>query len=132
MSKITDLFNKTRIRAIEIFGRSFYHDLIMLTMLGLYAGLSVITLLTIIFRVTSANVTIPLVYNVVYGVTSIGPWYYIYYYFLAGVLLGAMNILIAWAFFEKERLISYLLGFVNIIIAVLFLLFMYNLTALLG
>jgi hypothetical protein len=73
---------------------------------------------------------IPLSYSVIYGVTSLGSWVNLYFYLLAYTFLGVLNLFVGWAFFEKERLISYLLGFVNIIIGILFIITIFNLTAL--
>ncbi len=72
----------------------------------------------------------PLTYNVVYGVTYSSTWFGPYYYLLALVGFGLINYLIAWAYFDKERLLSYLISCVNILLAALVILYVFNLTAL--
>ena len=113
-----------------MFGRTFYHDMFMITMFTIYLLILSAILLILIFRVKTGTGVIPLSYNVIYGVTSLGSWTNLYLYLGAYALLGFLNLFIAWAFFEKERLISYLLGFVNVIVGVLFVIITYNLTAL--
>ena len=128
--KITEIYNKYREKYIQMFGRTFYHDVLMLTMISTFALLAVAILLVLIFRVKATGGDIPLSYNVIYGVTSLGSWLGLYLYLLAYILMGSLNLFAGWAFFEKERLISYLLGFVNIIIGILFVITIVNLTAL--
>jgi hypothetical protein len=67
---------------------------------------------------------------VIYGVTSLGSWINLYFYLIAYAFLGFLNLFVAWAFFEKERLISYLMGLTNIAVGILFVIIIYNLTAL--
>ncbi len=127
---IKEIYNKYREKYIEMFGRSFYHDILMLSMILVFTLLLVGILLLLIFRVNAGSGDIPLSYNVIYGVTSLGSWVNLYFYLLAYLVLGALNLFIGWAFFEKERLISYILGLVNIFIGILFAIIAFNLTAL--
>ena len=128
--KITEIYNKYKEKYIQMFGRTFYHDVLMLGMISAFALIVIGILLVLIFRVRAGGGDIPLSYNVIYGVTSLGSWLNLYFYLLAYVVLGLLNLFAGWAFFEKERLISYLLGFVNIIIGILFVIAIFNLTAL--
>lgn len=128
--KIAEIYNKYREKYTQMFGRTFYHDILMISMILVFGLLLVGILLTLIFRVNASVGSIPLSYNVIYGVTSLGSWINLYLYLLAYTFMGALNLFVAWAFFEKERLISYLLGFVNIIVGILFVITLFNLTAL--
>lgn len=129
MSKLTKLFEKYRTKAIHDFGTSFYHDPVMLGMASLFVVQLVSLLLLLIFRVQPGSV-VPLTYNVVYGVTYSSTWFGPYYYLLALAGFGVINYLIAWAYFDKERLLSYLIACVNILLAALMILYIFNLTAL--
>ena len=131
MDKINKLYKKYLDMLLEKFGRGFFHDPIMLTLIGIFAVLLIGLLFMIIFRIQLGDVETPLLYNVIYGVTSIGPWFYLYYYLLAVTTIGLLNLLIGWSLFEKERLLAYLLGISNIVLTIVMILFIYNLTALL-
>lgn len=128
--KIHDIYTKYKDKYISLFGKSFYHDVVMITMFTAYLLILAIMLLILIFKVQAGTGVIPLSYNVIYGVTSLGSWMYLYSYLLAYAFLGLLNLFIAWAYFEKERLISYLVGLTNIIIGILFIIVIYNLTLL--
>lgn len=127
---IREILHKYQEKYIGLFGRSFYHDVVMITMFTIYLLLLATMLLLLIFRVKAGTGVIPLSYNVIYGVTSLGSWFNLYFYFIGYISLGFLNLFVAWAFFEKERLISYLLGLTNIVIGILFVIVIYNLTAL--
>jgi hypothetical protein len=127
---IKEIYNKYREKYIHMFGRSFYHDIVMLFFISAFFLILISILLILIFRVNVSTGDIPLSYSVIYGVTSLGSWVNLYFYLLAYTFLGVLNLFVGWAFFEKERLISYLLGFVNIIIGILFIITIFNLTAL--
>jgi len=128
--RLQELFEKYRDKYIQLFGRSFYHDVVMITMITLYLLILASILMLLIFRVRSSDGVIPLSYNVIYGVTSLGSWYNLYLYFIGYTMLGMLNLFVAWAYFEKERLISYLMGLTNLVIGVLFIIVIFNLTAL--
>jgi len=129
--KPQEIFEKYKVKYTKLFGRTFYHDVVMITMFTIYLLILAAILLILIFRVKTGTGVIPLSYNVIYGVTSLGSWLNLYLYLIGYTLLGFLNLFIAWAFFEKERLISYLLGLVNIVVGILFIIIIYNLTALL-
>ena len=131
MEKINKLIKKYFDMLLEKFGRGFFHDPIMLTLISIFTVLLIGLLFMIIFRIQLGDVETPLLYNVIYGVTSIGPWYYLYYYLLAVTTIGLLNLVISWSLFEKERLLGYLLGISNIVLTIVMILFVYNLTALL-
>jgi len=128
--KLQAIFEKYRDKYVKLFGRSFYHDVVMITMLTLYLLILAAILLILIFRVRTSSEVIPLSYNVIYGVTSLGSWVNLYLYFIGYAILGMLNLFVAWAYFEKERLISYLMGLTNLVIGVLFIIIIFNLTAL--
>ena len=130
MKKINNILNKYFDKLMEKFGLGFYHDPIMLTLISIFTILVIALIFMIVFRVQLGVVETPLLYNVVSNVTFFGPWYYLYYYLLAIVLVGLLNLLIAWSLFDKERLLSYLLGISNVILTIVMILFVYNLTAL--
>ncbi|MEI6267078.1 MAG: hypothetical protein WCP14_04285 [bacterium] len=130
MKKINNILNKYFDKLTEKFGLGFYHDPIMLTLISIFTILVIALIFMIVFRVQLGVVETPLLYNVVSNVTFFGPWYYLYYYLLAIVLVGLLNLLIAWSLFDKERLLSYLLGISNVILTIVMILFVYNLTAL--
>lgn len=89
-----------------------------------------ILFMILIFRISSGDLMVPLNYNSIYGVTSSVVWYKLYFLPISYFILFIINIFIAWAFFEKERLITYLVLFVNIIIGVTLVIMEYNLTSL--
>jgi len=128
--KIRELYEKYRDKYISLFGKTFYHDVVMISMFSIYVVLLAAILLILIFRVNSGTGTVPLSYNVIYGVTSLGSWLNLYIYLVGYAVLGALNLFVAWAFFEKERLISYLMGLTNIVLGLLFVIVVYNLTVL--
>lgn len=130
MSKLRSKINEYLAKGQQLLGKSFYHDPVILVMLTVFSLLLVVLLLMLIFQVEPSNLQIPLTYNVLYGVTFSSNWFGIYAYLGAITLIGAINFLVAWAFFEKERLISYLVGCITILLAGLTILYTYNLTAL--
>lgn len=129
---IRNIYEKYRDKYIKLFGKTFYHDVVMIVMFTIFALILATILLILIFRVQSGAGVVPLSYNVIYGVTSLGSWVNLYLYLIGYAVLGLLNLFIAWAFFEKERLISYLTGLTNIVIGLLFIIVIYNLTALVG
>jgi len=84
----------------------------------------------IIFRVNSGDSMVPITYNSIYGVTSSVAWYKLYFLPVSYLVILGMNILISWAFFEKERLITYMILFVSIILGIIMTIVEYNLTTL--
>lgn len=130
--KSHEIYEKYKEKYIKLFGKSFYHDIVMITMFTIYVLILASVLLILIFRVKAGAGVIPLSYNVIYGVTSLGSWINLYFYLFGYAFLGLLNLFVAWAFFEKERLISYLVGVINIVIGILFIIVIYNLTALVG
>lgn len=127
--KIRETYEKYRDKFVLLFGKSFFHEVVMITMITLYLLIVASILLLLIFRVRSSAGVIPLSYNVIYGATSLGSWVNLYLYFIGYIFLGGLNLVVAWAYFEKERLISYLMGLTNIVIGVLFFIILFNLTA---
>ena len=128
--KLQEIYDKYKDKYIKLFGKSIYHDIVMITMFTVYLLILATILLILIFRIKSSSGVIPLSYNVIYGVTSLGSWINLYFYLIGYAILGILNLFIAWAFFEKERLISYLVGLTNIALGVLFIIVIYSLTML--
>lgn len=128
--KIKEIIIKYRDKYTDLFGRSFFRDTLMLAMITGFLLMVVGILLILIFRIKGMTGIVPLSYNVIYGVTSLGSWANLYVYLLAYIFLGVLNLLISWAFFDKERLISYLVGLTTLVIGVIFAVNVYNLTAL--
>ncbi len=96
--------------------------LFFLTILGVF--------FTLIFRAHNTSENVPIIYNVIYGEVKTGPLYTLYLYLLSLTVFGGLNLSIAWSLFNKERLLSYLLGVSNILLGVLMILYVFNLTAL--
>jgi len=130
MTKIKKIYQNSKERFVQLFGRMFFHDITSLTMLLLGVMLMLILFMILIFRISSGDLMVPLNYNSIYGVTSSVVWYKLYFLPISYFILFIINIFIAWAFFEKERLITYLVLFVNIIIGVTLVIMEYNLTSL--
>jgi hypothetical protein len=127
---IKEIYQTNKQKLVDLFGKSIFHDLISISF-GFVSLLIALTLfLVFFFRLKTGDFLFPLVYNSTYGVTALGKWYMVYMYPLSFLLLTLVNILIAWAYFEKERLISYLVLFVNIVIGIWLVIIEFNLTAL--
>lgn len=131
MLKITAHIKKYFSRLEETMGKSYYHDPIMIGLMTVFALSLIALLFLLIFQVRPEDAQAPLLYNILYGVTYSASWYGIYGYLGALVVLGLLNFLVAWAFFDKERLISYLICCITIFIAILMIIYTYNLTVLL-
>lgn len=123
-------YQKLKESLFEIFGNTIFHDVFALVTASICLIILLALALIIMFQVKPADYLIPLVYNSTYGVTALGSWVKVYYYPLAYAGFLLLNILIAWAFFEKERLISYLILFVSVLAGIYFVIIEYNLTIL--
>lgn len=55
-------------------------------------------------------------YNVLFGVDRVGPWWMVYYAPLIGLCVLLLNAIIGWIFFEKDKLVGYLLNTVTVLI----------------
>ncbi len=128
MSKFTVKMKEGIQKVRDLLGNSFYHDPLMIGFLTVFSLLLVLLLLLLIFRVDPMSASMPMSYNIIYGVTNSASWYGLYAYLLGLMGLGALNFLIAWAYFDKERLISYLIACANILLVVLTTITVYNLT----
>ena len=116
----------------ESFGKNFYHDPIMLTLIVLAALEALSVVLIIFFTIQNISGLVPIAYNSIYGVISLGSFWELYAFGFGISLMLAINLLISWAFFDKERLISYLLGFCNLILGSLGIIVISNLVILGG
>ena len=130
MAKLKTIYQNLRKRIVQLFGRLFFHDIASLTMMALDVILILALFILLLFRINSGDLMVPLNYNSIYGVTSSVVWYKLYFLPFSYLLLSIINIFIAWAFFEKERLITYLVLFINIIIGLTLIIMEFNLTSL--
>ena len=55
-------------------------------------------------------------YNVLFGVDRIGPWWHVFTVPLLGLSILLVNAVVGWYFFEKEKLVSYILNLTTILI----------------
>lgn len=63
----------------------------------------------IFLGVKPSGVLIQLRYNSFYGVTNVGSWYKTYNLFVVGIFIYIVNSVLAYVFYTKERLASFLL-----------------------
>lgn len=128
--KIIELYKNNKDKFLDLFGSDFFSDIISLALL-LVSSLILLTMfLVLIFRIKSGDYLIPLVYNSTFGVTALGFWYKLYLYPISYAGFLILNTLIAWAYFDRERLISYLVLLVTALSGLFFLIIEYNLTVL--
>ncbi len=127
---IKKTYNQLRNKFVQLFGRMFFHDVPSIILIALCLILLFGLFLIVIFRVQSGDSMVPITYNSIYGVTSSVIWYKLYFLPLAYLVMLGLNILIAWAFFEKERLITYMVLFISAILGVILTIVEYNLTIL--
>jgi hypothetical protein len=126
-------FIKTKFDHIhEAFGRNYYHDPFMLTTIVISALEIIAMIMILLFTIRNTGGLIPIAYNSIYGVISLGSWFELYLIVFGFASIVALNLIIAWAYFDKERLISYLLGFCNIILGSLGIIIISNLVILGG
>lgn len=127
---IKEIYNNNKEKFVNLFGSTIFSDIISLTLVFLSGLMLLGMILVLLFRIRSGDFLIPLVYNSTFGVTALGAWYKLYLYPLAYFGIMVVNVLIAWAYFDKERLISYLVLLVSVLAGLLFLIIEYNLTVL--
>lgn len=127
---IKEIYNNNKEKFVNLFGSTIFSDIISLTLVFLSGLMLLGMILVLLFRIRSGDFLIPLVYNSTFGVTALGAWYKLYLYPLSYFGIMVVNVLIAWAYFDKERLISYLVLLVNVLAGLLFLIIEYNLTVL--
>jgi hypothetical protein len=123
-------YQQLKEKFVQLFGRMFFHDVPSITLIAVSLILLLSLFLMIIFRVNSGDSMVPITYNSIYGVTSSVVWYKLYFLPVSYLVILSMNILISWAFFEKERLITYMVLFVSIILGIIMTIVEYNLTTL--
>jgi len=115
---------------IELFGRLFFHDLLSLSLTISTSLILLFLFLILLFRVSETDSLVPLYYNSIYGVTTSVMWYKLYFIPFSYLIIAILNLFIAWAFFEKERLVTYLVLFVSFILGFILLIMEFNLTVL--
>lgn len=130
MKKIKELYTNIKERLIALFGKTIFHDVLSLALSAMGLLILLTLVLIIAFRVKATSYLVPLVYNSTFGVTALGSWFKIYFYPLTYASFLILNFLVAWAYFEKERLISYLMLFVSLLTGILLVFIEYNLTSL--
>lgn len=122
--------NNLREKLTDLFGRSFFNDIISIVILLIVFLIFLVLVFLLIFRSLHSDGLVPIAYNSVYGVTSLVAWYKLYFIPVSFLGIGVINMLISWAFFEKERLISYLLLFSTLMMGAFLIISEYNLTVL--
>lgn len=75
------------------------------------------------FRIPISVEPIILRYNIYTGISLIGPWYSVFYFSLAGVLILILNFILAKKFFLNKRILAYALSTVALICQTLILLY---------
>lgn len=78
-------------------------------MLSVGAFLNIGVWAWLVWQIRPQDEFIFLHYNVLFGVDRIGPWWHVFSVPLLGTVLLVANALVGWYFFEKEKLVSYLL-----------------------
>ncbi len=128
--KIKEILPNIKKKFIEQFGRFFFHDMLSITLMIVSGIILFILFAILIFRLKGTDALVPLFYNSIYGVTTSVMWYKLYFIPFSYLIITVLNIFIAWAFFERERLITYLLLFVTLIIGLILMIMEFNLTVL--
>lgn len=123
-------YHNLKNKLLETFGHLFFMDLISIILIVTTLLILFLIFVLLIFRLKSGDGLVPIVYNHLYGVTSAVTWYKLYFLPITYLIFSVLNVAIAWAFFEKERLISYLVLSTNIIIGLIMTVLVYNLTVL--
>jgi hypothetical protein len=75
------------------------------------------------FRIRISTEPIILRYNIYTGISLIGPWYYVFYFSLAGLLILILNFILAKKFFLEKRILAYALAIISLICQTLILLY---------
>lgn len=128
--KVKKICQNVKNKLVQLFGRMFFHDLPSIILIVLALLILLFLFLILFFRLRSTDYLVPLSYNSIYGVTASVVWYKLYFLPASYLIILILNILIAWAFFEKERLITYLILFISVLLGVLMIIMEYNLTVL--
>lgn len=127
---IKENYQEAKEKLIELFGKDFFQDVISLVLMLISVIIFLALTLILVFRLQNTDSLVPLFYNSTYGVVTSVTWYKLYFLPAAYFLILAVNILIAWAFFDKERLITYLTLFVTVIAGLLLIIEEVNITSL--
>jgi hypothetical protein len=127
---IKENYQEVKEKLIELFGKDFFQDVISLVLMLISLIIFLALTLILVFRLQNTDSLVPLFYNSTYGVVTSVTWYKLYFLPAAYFLILAVNILIAWAFFDKERLITYLTLFVTVIAGLLLIIEEVNITSL--
>ncbi|MCC6638957.1 hypothetical protein IT409_00180 [Candidatus Falkowbacteria bacterium] len=96
-------------------------------MLALFSASSFFNLAALAFliakispqRYLSLSGTIPLHYNLYFGVDVFGPWWHAFSLPLFGVMVMIVNIVSAYYVYEQEKVLSYLLMVISCIVSII-------------
>jgi hypothetical protein len=127
---IKETIQKNKETLVSQFGKDFFQDVSSLGLMAFSILVVLAIVLLLVFTVKPTTNLIPLVYNSTFGVTDLGTWYKIYFYPIAYFGFALLNFGIAWAFFDKKRLITYLVLFVHDLIGIILFIEVYYLTIL--
>ena len=68
--------------------------------------LNLLVWILFIFRIPASDTPVVLGYNIYVGINFIGPWYNVYYFSLAGLLIIVLNFILIKRFFKREILLA--------------------------
>ncbi len=85
----------------------FFKDKYILTHLIISGLLWLFSLLFLYFKIQPQAEPLALRYNIYIGVSLIGPWYYVFFIPLIGLLVILINFVLAYLFYLRIKLISY-------------------------
>ena len=101
--------------------RSFIHDPIVFTSIGISLLVNIIHLLVLYSNIKPNSTEILIQYNVVYGPRLVEKSLYIYGIPFLALFILVINFLLAARFYYKEKLAAYFLGVASSIIQLIFL-----------
>lgn len=94
-------------------------DKLVLVNLVLSLLINVAILAALIFYFSRSSEYVVLKYNMYFGISSFGSWYFILLIPLLGLLVGAVNFLWCFKLYLKEKELSYFLAITTSVFAVL-------------
>lgn len=84
----------------------FFRDIMILGLLVGSLILLIILFLIISLGIRPSDVLIQVRFDGFSGVSKVGLWYNVYNLFIVGLLIGLVNTVLSYVFYEKERLAS--------------------------
>ncbi len=119
--------NNVRERLVSRFGKTFFNDVISMVMLLLIFIFFLVLIFILVFGLNQDVGLVTLSYNSIYKAIISVTWYKLYFLPISYLGIGVINALVSWAFFDRERLISYLLLFSTVIMGVFMIISEHNL-----